>query len=1201
MEKNLSENIEKALGIISHVRGNPLSLDERKNYTVELAELILRESNITMTASEKREQEELSRLMDDPIGKAFTTKMTDECFRTRSKKRVANQMVYLLESLGIPRYLSYFKRFQLSSFKFCGKVFYPILVPMAMFTLRKKTSSVILPGEEKALNAHIQKREKEGVRLNLNHLGEAILSETEAESRTRIYLASLDNPHVNYVSIKISTIFSQINLLANEYSLEGIARRLRRLYQAAIKNPYIYPDGKKEPKFVNLDMEEYRDLHLTVEVFKRVLSEPEFLHYPAGIVLQAYIPDSLEIQKDLTEWAKERQKNGGAPIKIRIVKGANLANEQVEASLETWPQAPYRTKQDVDSNYKRMLTFGMIPENARAVHLGIASHNVFDIAFAILLRAEYEVDSYAIFEMLEGMADHIRRVVQKLTGDILLYCPVATKKDFQHAIAYLIRRLDENTGPENFLRHIFGLKPGTSSWDDQVALFKRSCDNIEEVADQPRKHQDRNILPEKQDSNLPFENESNTDFSLPQNRKWAEGIIQEYSNHPSENIPLVINGQEIGSNFDGVGINPSNPKDPAYRYALATPEDVENTIKIAKEAENGWKSRSIEEKSDLFAKAAQILRERRREFLGIMMVDGGKILTESDPEISEGIDFLEYYRHEITNLYKHEDLKWEAKGTTLVTPPWNFPFAIPLGGIAAALIAGNCVIFKPAPEAVLVGWHAVNALWDAGIPKNVLQFINCNDDPEGSLLIKDERINTVILTGATSTAKLFMKMKPGIDLAAETGGKNAMIISALSDRDLAIKSLIQSAFGHTGQKCSATSLAILEKEVYDDPHFLNQLRDAASSMKVGVAHDLSTKIGPIINPPNDTLKKGLTELDEGERWLLTPKPDPENPYLWTPGIRVNVKPGNFVQKSELFGPVLGIIRAENLDQAIDIANSTEYGLTSGLQSLDDREHLKWIQNIEAGNCYINRTTTGAIVRRQPFGGCKNSSFGGGSKAGGPNYLRELLSVHQESLPQEKHPLSEPINSLSHFIEKLPLEEEKLGLWYASISNYSYWWNEMKEMQDPSKLVGQDNFFYYVPRKGITLRIDSNDDPLDVLRIIAAAVTCSTPIEVSFMEAKEREIHWPELVPLLRTVNETESEFLDRVGKGHIKRVRIISPPTEKLTMAAANSGTHIVAEKPLANGRFELLHYLREVSLSIDYHRYGNLGLRESELRKPIF
>ena len=263
------------------------------------------------------------------------------------------------------------------------------------------------------------------------------------------------------------------------------AERLRQLYRAAIKHRYHRSNGTLVPKFVNLDMEEYRDLQLTVALFRKVLDEPEFHSLEAGIVLQSYLPDSFLLQQELTIWAMQRHLQGGAPIKIRIVKGANFAMEKVESALRLWPQAPYLCKEEVDANFKRMVAYGCQKEHARAVHLGIGSHNLFDIAYALLLRAENRVEREVSFEMLEGMADHLRRVVQQVAGDMLLYCPAAKKNEFQNAVAYLVRRLDENTAPENFLRHAFDLQSGTTEWNQQAKLFSDACFDADKISFSP--------------------------------------------------------------------------------------------------------------------------------------------------------------------------------------------------------------------------------------------------------------------------------------------------------------------------------------------------------------------------------------------------------------------------------------------------------------------------------------------------------------------------------------------------------------------------------------------------------------------------------------------------------------------------------------------------------------------------------------------
>ncbi len=1201
-----SKYLKAAMDEIARLHGKSMTLEMRERAAIELAANMLQEATRTMTGAEKRTQAELARMMHDKMGKVFTMMMTDQCFRSHRSARIADQLVFLLKECGVPKYLHSFRRLSLALFQMLGKPLSFILVPLSTFMLRQATSRVILPGDPTALKKHMHLRRQQGVRLNLNHLGEAILGEQEAQKRLHVYLNDLKQDDIEYISIKISTIYSQIHLLGWKSTLNVLSERLRELYRVAMTHSFTRADGSKAPKFVNLDMEEYRDLHLTKELFIKVLSEPEFHQFSAGIVLQAYLPDSHPIQQELTQWAMERIQSGGAPIKIRIVKGANLAMEQVEASLRDWPQAPYKKKSDVDANYKKMVVYGCDPAHAKAVHLGIASHNLFDIAFALLLRSENALENEISFEMLEGMADHMRRIVQKLSHDILLYCPVATKEDFQSAIAYLIRRLDENTGPDNFLRHTFGLKPGTKEWEDQVLLFSKACHEMNTVSTQPRRIQNRNHAPEHLPLGAPFENEADTDFALEANRVWAHKIVEKWQHITIDPIPLVIAGKERHQeNPEGEGYDPAYPNKILYRYSMADWTLVDQALHCAKEYEPRWAHSTVEKRCQLLSQAAEAMRERKNDLIGVMMADGGKTILEGDPEVSEAIDFAEYYLRSLKKMHECKDIHWKPKGTVLVTPPWNFPISIPAGGILAALAAGNCVIFKPAPEAVLSGWVLVNALWAAGIPKEVLQFINCQDDPIGSQLIADPRVNSIILTGATSTARLFMHLRPGLDLYAETGGKNAIIVTAMADRDLAIKDIIHSAFGHSGQKCSACSLLILEAEVYDDPHFRQQLKDATLSLKCGPCWDLSNKVTPIIHAPNEQLKKGLTDLEPGEEWLVEPKQNSSNPNQWTPGIKYGVKEKSFMHKTELFGPALAVIRAKNLDHAIQIANDTPYGLTSGLHSLDKREQEIWIEKIEAGNCYINRGITGAIVRRQPFGGTKASSFGNGAKAGGPNYVMQFAHPTQHSLPQEKHPISESVNNLSVLLQKISLNVEELGAWYASISNYAYWAKRFADDHDPSQVVGQDNIFRYRPHHSHCFRMQPKDPPQDILRTLAAALSLNIKLHVS--ASKDLSNAHLAIVEHLRAnkthfhlTEESNAHFSERIKKGTFKRVRLLSPPDMDLIKAAAESGAHLAHVPVLANGRFELLHFLREISLSIDYHRYGNLNLREGEKRKAV-
>jgi RHH-type proline utilization regulon transcriptional repressor/proline dehydrogenase/delta 1-pyrroline-5-carboxylate dehydrogenase len=454
---------------------------------------LLREARAQQTTDERARAGRLARMMADPHGKELTIALADQAFRSQRPERIADQLAYLLERYGVPQYMDWWERVALLLGGAMAHYLPSLVVPPIVARLRQETQNVILPGEEEDLARYLAERRAAGLRLNLNQLGEAILGEAEAARRLEAYLALLAREDVEYISVKVSSVFSQIDLVAFRATTARVAERLRTLYRAAARHRYTHPDGRVTAKFINLDMEEYRDLDLTVTAFREVLDEAEFQPLSAGIVLQAYLPDSHRVQRALTEWAVARRARGGAPIKLRIVKGANLAMERIEAAVHGWPQAPYEDKAEVDANYKRMLEYGCRPEHAAAVHLGVASHNLFDVAYGLVLREAHGVQPWVEFEMLEGMANHQARAVQARAGGLLLYAPVVRAEDFHSAIAYLVRRLDENTAPENFLRHVFDLEPGSADWLAERDRFLAAFEIKAAVPDAPRRAQDRRV------------------------------------------------------------------------------------------------------------------------------------------------------------------------------------------------------------------------------------------------------------------------------------------------------------------------------------------------------------------------------------------------------------------------------------------------------------------------------------------------------------------------------------------------------------------------------------------------------------------------------------------------------------------------------------------------------------------------------------
>ncbi len=1169
-------------------KSNLLPLPQR---AVALAADLLDAAKANQTDAERDQAQKIARMMDDPRGKALTIALADQAFRSHRPARVADQLRHLLDRYGAPGYMEWWERSALTLGGVLAHYLPSMVVPPLVARLRQETRTVILPGEEAELRRYLQKRRQSDTRLNLNQLGEAILGEEEANRRLQAYLDLLARSDVEYISVKISSILSQINLVAFDTTVDLVKARLRILYRQALHHLYLHSGGERTPKFINLDMEEYRDLHLTVAAFCQVLDEAEFLSLSAGIVLQAYLPDAHQVQRTLTAWALQRVAAGGAPIKVRIVKGANLAMERVDAALHGWAQAPYTRKLDVDANFKRMVDYGCRAEHTQAVHLGVASHNLFDIAYALLLREERGVQANVEFEMLEGMANHQARAVQQQAHGLLLYAPVVKSEDFHSAIAYLVRRLDENTAPENFLHDLFGLEPDSPAWNRQRDRFLAACTRIQEVSDQPRRQQNRNTEQPAIAPGQPFVNAPDTDFSLPANVAWAQAIFAQWQARPPAAIPLQIGGEWVAGASSVAGTDPSRPDHVAYRYAQADLAQVEQALAQAVAAQPSWATRPLEERKAHLLAAATELARRRDDLIGAMLLDTAKTVTEGDAEVSEAVDFAHYYAHALDLLDEIGDCWPTALGVVVVTPPWNFPLAIPAGGVLAALIAGNSVILKPAAEATLVGWHLAQALWAVGIPQTVLQFLPCPDNEVGQALVTDARVGAVILTGSRETAQRFLDWKPTLRLFAETSGKNSLIITALADQDQAIKDLVRSAFGHNGQKCSAASLAICEAEIYDDPAFRRQLRDAVASLHVGSAWNPASLITPLTQPPSPALQRALTTLDEGEEWLLEPHMVDGNPHLWSPGIKLSVQPGSFFHQTECFGPVLGLMRAQDLEEAISLANATDYGLTSGIHSLDDREVTYWKARIQAGNVYINRHITGAIVRRQPFGGWKASVVGPGAKAGGPNYVLQLLHWAQIAHPAQNAELPPAlIILLKHALDHMP-DKRDWELLRASAVSYAWaWQTHFSQKHDPSQVLGESNIFCYRLCRGIVLRVGKGVAPLDVAQVLLAVRTCGQSLTVSLAPDQENAWLWLIDEPNVFVIEEDEAGLAARlVATRAYDRLRTLGAISEELQRAAHHAGVAIIDAPVLANGRLELRWYLHEQAISQTKHRYGNL------------
>jgi RHH-type proline utilization regulon transcriptional repressor/proline dehydrogenase/delta 1-pyrroline-5-carboxylate dehydrogenase len=1172
------------------------------------------------TPREKKRHRKFEGLFTNPRDRVSLTQLIDQSFRTTNYRRAADQIHYLLTTRGIPDFFSLPEKLLMLFFIHAGRFLPGITVPRIINKMRQDSSHMIIPGEAQQLEEFLRKRRSQGIKTNINHIGEEVLGEQEAASRLALYLNDLKNPSVEHISIKISTIFSQIQPLAFDHSVQVLQNRLSQLYRTAAENEFVRQDGTRVQKFVHLDMEAYRDLAITAEAFIRTLDQAEFKNLTAGMALQAYLPDSFHILQKITAWARGRVAGGGSPVRIRIVKGANMEMEQLEAALFDWPPAPFDSKVETDASWKRMVDFGMQPENIRAVHLGIASHNLFDIAYAYLRARENQANDYFTFEMIEGMANHVRRAIQEIGQEMVVYAPVASRQQFIYAIAYLIRRLDENSGPENFLRNLNQLQSRAKSWSFLTDHFKSSIRHKQSAPPEPHRTQNRltEKFPDKMGTyhTAEFKNEPNTDWSLAANRQWADEIRCKWKKGPQDSpikIPLVVAGKEI---FDSRRtreiIDPSQNKQKVVvaRFALANAGDIEKAVTVSHQDPDGWRSKTHRQRHRILSLAAMELRRARGDLIGTAAANTGKIFSEADVEVSEAVDFAEYYPHSAAEFFEINHIRCRGKGVGVVISPWNFPIAIPCGGIVAALAAGNTVVFKPSSDAVLVAWEVCRCFWRAGVPQTALQFLPCTGATTAARLTGNPKVDFVILTGGTATGLAILKQRPDVFLAAETGGKNAVIVTDMSDRDQAISDIVYSAFGNCGQKCSAASLLILEPKVYKDASFKHQLADAARSWGTGSAWDFSNKMGPLIHPPREDLAKALTTLEPGENWALKPENIGDNPYLWTPGIKWDVRPGSYTHMTEFFGPLLAVMRANNLKQAVAMVNQTGYGLTSGIESLDQREQDYWKEHIKAGNLYINRGTTGAVTLRQPFGGMGKSALGAGIKAGSPKYVAQFMNYEENRMPavgplSQSHPLLKLMQQWQRKLDwgKFQGLETDIQKSIRAVKSYLYHVEaEFSREIDYFHLRGQDNILRYLPVGKVVVRLHADDSLFETLARIAAAKITGCRLWISVPKVLDNSVtrflstqEGQRLVAEAPIFHEHDRDMLESLPS--IDRIRYAAPDrvSREVLEAAAETGFYIARTPVMMDGSIELLQYYRQQSICHNYHRYGNLGERGLE------
>jgi RHH-type transcriptional regulator, proline utilization regulon repressor / proline dehydrogenase / delta 1-pyrroline-5-carboxylate dehydrogenase len=819
---------------------------------------------------------------------------------------------------------------------------------------------------------------KENLSYSIDLLGEAVVSDREAGDYRRRYLELLLFLHAQNsnradtllghdLSLKISSFYSQLDPTDWEGSREKTKDGLRPILRNA----------KDLGISVTFDMEHYFYKDLTIEIFRSLLEEDEFKNLPpSGIALQAYLKDTKEDLLKLIDWAKRKKRL----ITVRLVKGAYWDYEMIVNRQKGWPVPVFLNKEETDRNFEE-LTKTLLDQSG-FIRPAIATHNLRSLSNAIALADSSNLSGEAVeFQMLYGMAEPLRAALLKMHRRVRVYTPVG---ELIPGMAYLVRRLLENTSNESFLRRSFVEK-----------------EPFEELIKAPQSQKIHADVPRADI----FRNEPPLDFSRQQNRERMVDAINTVRKKLNARYPLYIGGKEIWNEKETVSLNPATVYEVVGRVSAARLEDAEDAIAQAKRVCSLWRKTAPKERAGYLFRAAEEMRRKRFELAALEIYEVGKTWREADGDVAEAIDYLEYYAREMIRLgipkilgnYVGEENEYlyYPKGIGVVISPWNFPLAIATGMVSAGIVTGNCIIFKPSALSPVTGYKLVEIFRLSGLPQGVLQFLPGSGGEIGEYLVTHPEIDFIAFTGSREVGLRIIKLAGETrqgqrtikKVVAEMGGKNAVIVDETADIDVALKSVLESAMGYQGQKCSACSRVIIVGNLFNE--FLDRLKESMESVRIGPPVEPGTFMGPVIDEVAWKKITGYIEIGKKEGKAVLIRDGGINGYYLGPAIFKDVSPVARIAQEEIFGPVISVMKARDIAEALHIANSTPYALTGGLFSRTPSNIKKVKDEFIVGNLYINRTITGALVGRQPFGGFGMS--GKGSKTGGPDYLLQFMN------------------------------------------------------------------------------------------------------------------------------------------------------------------------------------------------------------------
>jgi len=829
---------------------------------------------------------------------------------------------------------------------------------------------------EKDLTRLLTELGKVPARVTVDAVGETVLSETEADAYLQRNLSLLDwlarqreSQGAPHLSIKLTALTSRFDPLDAEGSRDRVLSRIAPLLEAA----------NRHGATLTVDMEHYE---LKDQILGLFLHLAEHCHgnWQPAIALQAYLPDT---PADL-ERVHAAALRLGRRLGVRLVKGAYWDQEQAWAAQRDWPAPTLQDKAATDAQYES-LTIWLL-ERSDALHPAIASHNLRSQAVALTHARRLGLTAqHWEAQMLLGMAEPLRAALAAEGVPLRLYVPTG---DLSTGIAYLIRRLLENTASSSILRQTY-----VDGVDQDALLAAPQPLSIEQPTAADAAPGD-------------FSNQPLLDFSRPDVQARFTAALAEIRTQLPLHYRQAASMETPATCFSAR--NPAAPDEVLGYIDLVTPAQADAAVGKAKAAFPAWRDTTVAERCRILRRAADLMVTERYSLAALEVLEEAKPWRDADADVAEAVDFLRYYAAQMEALQGDAPGGWRTtkdfpgesnawtyapRGIAVVIAPWNFPLAILCGMTAAALVSGNCALMKPALPALLVAQALHRILLAAGIPPEVLQLLP-GDADVGQALVRHPAVNIIAFTGSRQVGLSILQTahSPAPEqrhikqVVCEMGGKNAIVVDADADLDDAIAGILASAFGYSGQKCSACSRVIAVEAVHD--RLLQRLAEAADSLAWGAPENPVNDHGPLITAAARDKALGYIEIGRYEGRQVWQGKVPDQGWYVPPTIFADIQPQHRLAREEIFGPILAVMKAPDFAAALAMAQDADYALTGGVYTRLPQHLALARDHYAVGNLYLNRRITGARVGVQPFGGIALS--GTGIQAGGPDYLKQFL-------------------------------------------------------------------------------------------------------------------------------------------------------------------------------------------------------------------